>query len=374
MPIVILTDLSIRNLKPTPGKRVTYLDKTLKGFGVRITDTGQMSFVLTYGANRTRVKLGEVGILKLADARQKARSILAERQLGQYRPKGHTTYREALDGFLEAARAKNRPRTVKDYTRLLTSYGFGEERLTDITPREITKRLARLGPGEKSHAQAALKILFADCVRKGLLDQSPMLRVERPVKAEPRSRILTEDEIRAIWQAADGMFGSIIKLCLLTGQRRSEIAHLRAEYIKDGIITLPSSLTKNKKQHSFPYGPMTAEILATLPKTGYLFPARKTWRGGGTVYCAWNKDKPRLDKASGTSGWVIHDCRRTLVSTWAALGIRLEVTEKYINHISGSQSGIVAVYQRHTFMPEMREAVEKWEQYVYALTAPHPVG
>jgi hypothetical protein len=224
MPVITLTDLAIRNLKPTPGKQVTYLDKNLKGFGVRV-GAETMTYVLVNGPNRTRTKLGEVGILKLADARLKARSILAERQLGQYRPKGHTTYREALDAFLEAARAKNRPRTVKDYTRLLTSYGFGEERLRDITPRDITTSLARLGPGEKSHAQTALKILFADCVRKGLLDQSPMLRVERPVKAQPRSRVLTEDETRAIWQAVTGMFGDIIKLCLLLGQRSREIAN-----------------------------------------------------------------------------------------------------------------------------------------------------
>ena len=68
-----------------------------------------------------------------------------------------------------------------------------------------------------------------------------------------------------------------------------------------------------------------------------------------------------LDAASGVTDWVLHDLRRTLVSSWAALGIRLEVTEKYINHISGTHGGIVGVYQRHSFMPEMREAVGKWE-------------
>jgi integrase len=313
------------------------------------------------------MKLGEVGILKLADARAKARTILAERQLGQHKPTGTTTYQNALDGFLRATRAKNRPRTVKDYTRLLTSYGFGAEKLSDISPRDITTRLARLMPGEKAHAQAALKIFFADCVRKSLLDQSPMLRVERLPRAEPRNRVLTDDELAAVWRAADGVFGAIVRLCILLGQRRSEIAHLRADYIHGGLITLPASLTKNKREHTFPYGPMAAAIFETLPKEGYLFPARKTWRGTGTVYCAWNKDKPKLDKASGVTGWVLHDLRRTLVSSWAALGIRIEVTEKYINHISGTHGGIVGIYQRHTFLPEMREAVGKWEAKVAAL-------
>lgn len=174
MPVVTLTDISIRNLKPAAGKRVTYLDKTIKGFGVRITENGQMSFVLTYGPNRSRIKLGEVGILKLAEARQKARTILAERQLGQYQPKGQVTYEAALQGFLEASKAKNRPRTVKDYTRLLTSYGFGAEKLTDITPVAIVKKLKPLDnrPGEGAHVIAALRIFFGYCVRKSLVDRS----------------------------------------------------------------------------------------------------------------------------------------------------------------------------------------------------------
>jgi integrase len=145
------------------------------------------------------------------------------------------------------------------------------------------------------------------------------------------------------------MFGHIVRLCILSGQRRSEIAQLAWEMIDQDaqLITLPSGLTKNGRQHTFPYGPMTVAILKELPtKAGHLFPARKTWRGKGTVYCAWNKDKPKLDVKSGTSGWVLHDLRRTFSSSWAALGIRLEVTEKYINHISGSTTGVAGIYNR----------------------------
>src|SRR5687768_13344215 len=81
VPTIALTDLTVRNLKPVAGKRVTYLDKAIKGFGVRVTDTGQKSFVLTYGEDRKRIKLGDVGIIALKDAREKAKDILAKRQL-----------------------------------------------------------------------------------------------------------------------------------------------------------------------------------------------------------------------------------------------------------------------------------------------------
>jgi integrase len=173
---------------------------------------------------------------------------------------------------------------------------------------------------------------------------------------------------KKVWRACEGTFGQIVRLCILTGQRRSEIAHLTAEMIEDDCIRLPASLTKNSREHLFPIGKLAREIIGGLPKTGYLFPARKSWRKGGTVYNAWNKDKPKLDEASGVTGWVLHDLRRTLVSSWAALGVRIEVTEKYINHISGTHGGIVGIYQRHTFMPEMREATERWEEHLSHLS------
>jgi integrase len=367
MPTVALTDRTIPHLKPVSGKQIIYVDRTLKGFGVRVSDQGRMSYVLTYGANRQRIKLGDVGIVKLADARDRARDILAERQLGMRQATGRETYEAALATFLEAAKAKNRERTVRDYTRLLTSHGFGAEKLGEINARDIHRKLDRLAdrPSEQAHALAALKIFFRFCIRRHLLDATPMERFERPAKPKSRERVLTAPELKKVWRACDssGVFGTIVRLCILLGQRRSEIAHLQWAWIKEDekTITLPSELTKNRREHTFPYGDMTAAILATIPKGKYLFPARKTWRKGGTVYNAWNKDKPRLDTASGIRDWVLHDLRRTFVSSWAALGTRLEVTEKYVNHVSGSHGGIVGVYQRHSFLPEMRAASEAWE-------------
>lgn len=368
MPTVALTDRTIPHLKPVPGKQVIYGDRSLKGFGVRVSGAGQMSYVLTYGANRQRIKLGDVGIVKLAEAREKARTILAERQLGMRQASGKETYERALDLFLEAARAKNRERTVRDYTRLLTSHGFGAERLGDITARDIHRKLDRLAdrPGEQAHTLAALKIFFRFCVRRHLLDATPMERFEPSKRMASRERVLTDSELKQVWCACDStsVFGKIVMLCVLLGQRRSEIARLEWSWVKEDqkTITLPATLTKNRREHTFPYGEMTAAILATIPRGKYLFPARKTWRKGGTVYNAWNKDKPRLDAASRVTDWVLHDLRRTFVSSWAALGTRLEVTEKYVNHVSGSHGGIVGVYQRHSFLPEMRSAVELWER------------
>jgi integrase len=370
LPVIALTDLAIRHLKPEPGKQITFFDRTLKGFGVRV-GAESMTYVLVYGPNRTRVKLGEVGIVRLAEARQAARMLLAERQLGQEPSKGQTTYQEALSAFLEASKAKNKARTVRDYTRLLTRHGFGAEKLSDITARAVQRKLDRLAdtPSEQAHAQAALKIFFAHCVRRHLIDASPMARVDRARRTQSRARVLSEEELVRVWNACEGMFGTIVRLCFLTGQRRSEIAQMTADMIEGDCIRFPPSLTKNGREHLFPVGTIAQEILKELPKEGYLFPARKTWRAGGTVYNAWNKDKPKLDKASGVTGWVIHDARRTLVSSWAALHIRLEVTEKYVNHVSGSHGGVQGIYLRHSFLPEMREAAQRWNDHLADLLA-----
>jgi integrase len=267
----------------------------------------------------------------------------------------------------------NKEPTVRDCPRLLTRHGFGSEKLGDITARDIHRKLDRLAdtPSEQRHVLAALQIFFRFCVRRHLLDTTPMERIERLGRLKSRERVLNALELPSVWLACErmGVFGKITRLCILLGQRRSETALLRWSYINqtERTITLPPEITKNRRQHTFPYGEMTAAIFGEIQKGDYLFPARKTWRSGGTIYNAWNKDKPKLDAASRVREWVLHDLRRTLVSSWAALGIRLEVTEKYINHVSGTHGGIVGIYQRHSFMPEMREAVSKWEAKLFTL-------
>jgi integrase len=317
------------------------------------------------GANRRRVKLGEVGVLKLADARTKARTILAEKQLGRHLPLGSTTYQEALETFLKVAAGKNKPRTVKDYTRLLTRHGFGLEKLGDIQPRSIQANLDNLPPGERAHAYAALSIFFRWCVRRNLVDRNPLERVEKPANRRSRDRVLDDDELKAIWSACRGMFGDIVKLCVLTGQRRSEIAQLQRDWIKGDLITFPRDATKNKREHTFPVGTLAQQIIEAQPHrndTPYLFPARNWGRGKkAAFYASWGRDKAALDRACGVSQWVIHDLRRTLASSWQRLGIPIEVTETYLNHRSGTFAGIVSVYQRHTYLDEMRGAVSRWE-------------
>lgn len=380
MPIVTLTDISVRTLKPVAGKQVTYIDRHLKGFGVRISEKGAMSWVLVYGPRRQRVKLGDVGIVSLKDARKAARDLLSQHQLG-IEPERETehTFDAVRDQFLDDAATRLRARTVRDYTRLLTRhFPFGKRPLADIKPPDLRAKLdaLRSTPSEHFHAQAALATFYRWAFKKHYIDVNPCERLTTPKKRQSRARVLTDDEIKAIWRAGEGMFGDIVKLCLLTGQRRSEIAGLRWEWIdlERKTITFPDWFTKNKREHCFPIGNLTKTVVEAQPRqtdNPYVFPARKDWKKGraATVYHAWNKDKAALDTACGVTGWVLHDCRRTLVSRWAALGVRIEVTEKYVNHVSGTTSGVTGIYLRHSFMAEQTAAVELWERHLQTLIA-----
>jgi len=99
---------------------------------------------------------------------------------------------------------------------------------------------------------------------------------------------------------------------------------------------------------------------------GLFFPAR---REPSKSFSAWSKSKAALDKASGVVGWTLHDLRRTFATSHARIGTPIHVTERLLNHISGTMAGIVSTYQRHTYMPEMRKAVARYEEHLVALLA-----
>ena len=179
-------------------------------------------------------------------------------------------------------------------------------------------------------------------------------------------RVLTDDELIAVWNAAVGFpFGAMIRLLILTGQRRSEIGSLKWQYIKDETITLP--ITKNRRIHTFPVSPKVMQIIENAPQLNdtYLFPAR----GKDSPFNAWGKGKKLLDQQCGVEGWTIHDLRRTFATNLAALTVQPHVVERLLNHSTGTISGIAAIYNRFDYMDEMRAALSQWEDKLEQLLA-----
>jgi len=365
-----LTDISLRALTPPEQGVKVYYDDGFKGFGFRVSQAGTKAFILATGKNRDRVTIGRYPIIGLAEARDVARKMLAERTLGR-----HQTPRialgAALDLFAEQHTAKLAPRTHKEIVRLFTKHlaKLRTKKLADITTHNITNITDKTKPSEGEHFHRACKTFFRWCVRRRLLQHSPIEGLELPSMWKPRERVLSDDELRTVWHAADalgGHFSAIVKLLILTGQRRSEIGGLRASYIENNAICLPSEITKNRRAHTFPIGASAAAILSSNTTTGTttIFPAR----GKPTQpFNGWSKAKTELDQKAKIVPWTLHDLRRSFATGLQRLGVRIEVIEALLNHVSGTRAGIVGVYQRHHYQDEMRDAVERWEIHLHTI-------
>lgn len=380
MPKARLTDITVRNLKAPETGQITYWAEEPSGFGVRVSQGGAKTFILIHGRNRQRVTIGRYPTISLAQARTEAKRLLAEVTLGKSLARS-LTFEEAVAKFLEGAKARNKPRTVRDYDRLLNRHfvpRFRKEQINQISSREIVKRLDSLSdtPSEQQHALSAIRAFFNFAVRQHMITQSPCAAMRPLTRATTRERVLEDWELAHVWQAASATgypFGPIVQLLILTGQRRGEIAALKWKWIdrKERTINLPANLTKNRRQHVFPFADQTEAVIASLPVLGeYLFPAQvETARGKPTTtFNGWGKCKARLDRliAQANEGrvlapWTLHDLRRTFTTNLAALGTPPHVTEKLINHASGTISGVAAVYNRFQYMDEMRAALAKWD-------------
>lgn len=275
------------------------------------------------------------------------------------------TYAEAVETYFKICEQKNRVRTLKDKRRLLGKhFPFHDRPLQSIRSPEVATRIDALleTPSEAYHAFSEIRAFFRWCVSRTYLEASPISALRAPITNAPRERVLSADELKKVANTArgSGVFGKIVLLCLLLGQRRGEIGALRGEYIdrEKRTITLPATLCKNRRQHTFPYGPIAASILNDLPTAGWCFPGR----GSEESFNGWSKCKEAFDRRCPIAHWTLHDLRRTFATNLAELGIPPHVTERYLNHVSGTVSGITAIYNRYAYMPEMKLAAESWEE------------
>lgn len=362
-----LTDITIRSLK-APEKGVVYFaDDLLTGFGVRVSQAGTKSYVLTHGARRTRETIGRVGIIALSEARAEAKLRLAQYTLGKDKPKA-ISWNAAKDEYLTERRPELSAHTNRAYAYYLNRiFRYGTTKLTDITPHDLSDSLAKLNhtPVCQRYAFGTIRAFMRWAHRKHYLDRNPMERMQSPHPYVARERVLTDAELARVWNAAsDDTFGKIVKLLILTGQRRGEIARLKGNMISTDTITLPAALCKNRRPHTFPLGGLARTFLdLDLAGDEYFFKGR----GKETPFDGWSKCKPKLEERAKVEDWTLHDLRRTFASGLAALGVSIPAIERLLNHISGSFGGIVGVYQRYDYMPEMREAIQRWEHHIRAI-------
>jgi integrase len=202
-------------------------------------------------------------------------------------------------------------------------------------------------------------------VGRAILDQSPAEGVPSPAKEVARDRVLSDDELaRAILAAreVDDRYGGIVELLALTGQRREEVARLAWDELDltQQVWAIPKSRTKNAKPHVVQLSDQSIAVLRRMERRGpYVFAAH-----GTKPFQHFAVAKRKLDELSKVTGWRLHDLRRTCVSGMARLGVAPHVADKILNHQSGTISGVAAVYQRHEFLRERKDALERWGAHV----------
>lgn len=362
----------------------TVYDDDLRGFGLRLRAGGRRTWVAVYriGARVRRVSIGDASAVAPDTAREMARAILAQADLGrdaqaekiEERARAAVTLGAVADTYLLRAGTRQKPRSLAETGRYLRRswaalHGLPLHR---IERRQVAVRLAELatesGPVAANRARAALSALFSWAMREGLAEHNPVVGTNRPAAESARDRVLSTAELAALWPAAEGPgdFNAIVRLLLLTGQRREEVAAMRwTELDLDrGIWTLPRERTKNRRPHDVPLVAQVTAILAGLPRREGRELVFGEGRGG---FSGWSQAKARLDARSGVAGWRIHDLRRTCVTGMAEIGIRPHVIEAVVNHVSGHRAGVAGVYNRATYAVEKRAALQAWADHLDAL-------
>jgi integrase len=247
--------------------------------------------------------------------------------------------------------------------------------LAHIGRRTIAERLSEIaaerGPAAANRARATLSAFFVWSWREGLVEQNPVVATNRHGTEGSRVRVLTLAELAEIWRAADGTFGTIIKLLILTGQRRTEIGSLRWSEIDlaSRLIHLPGERCKNHQPHDVPLSEPAAAMLAAIPRLGdFVFGT------AATGFCAYTDGKAALDAriaaarqiAEPMPAWVLHDLRRSVATHMADTGTQPHIVEAVLNHISGHKKGVAGVYNKAVYAVEKRTALLRWGAHVMA--------
>ena len=207
------------------------------------------------------------------------------------------------------------------------------------------------------------------CVDRGTIEASPVANLKAPTKEVARDRVLTDDELSACWNSAvsEGYpFAHFVQILILTGQRRGEVAKMRWSELdlEKGLWTLPGKRAKNAMTHIVPLAPMAIDILKSTPRflnSEFVFTTT-----GTTPISGFGRLKARIDASMppDIEDWRFHDLRRTMATNMAMLRIQPHVIEAVLNHKNGVVSGVAAVYNRHAYIDEKREALTAWADHV----------
>jgi integrase len=382
-----LNDRTLRRLIATTRHRHDLWDSTLSGFGVRLSPAGHCAFVVRYRVNGRlrRFTIGPFPRVSLADARQKARDALREAQggkdlaLDKIEARRAETFAELADEYIERHASKKRSgredirllkgsphkkRTgKKPHVPLVTRWG--SRKVKEITRRDVRDLIddvAARAPIMANRVLALVRKMFNFGIERDWLDVNPCHMVKRAAAERQRDRVLSEDELRAVWKALDSedmVIAAALRLRLLTAQRGGEVlgAAWNEMDLTTGWWTIPAERSKNGLAHRVPLSPQAVKALKALRSvkgdSTWVFPSPKKDKA-----CIVHAQKA-IERVVQRSGVAFrgHDLRRTAASLMVGAGVPRLVVSKILNHV---ETGVTAVYDRHGYDLEKRAALDFW--------------
>ncbi|OPY98902.1 integrase [Bradyrhizobium sacchari] len=302
--------------------------------------------------------------------------------------------RKITGEYLIIAKKKQRPRTYSEVERyLLVAWkSLHSVSVFKITRRHVAARVAdiaaRQGAVSAARARTALSTMFNWAIREGLdIPANPVLGTNRPEQPKSRERVLSDTELAEIWKACgDDDHGRIVRLLILTAQRRDEVGGMRWPELDTvaGRWTLPSARTKNHREHVLPLVPTALALLPPRRNDCDCVFGNGARRKGdeNRGFSGWSKSKAAVDArilsarrgvdedAKPLPHWTVHDLRRTAATVMAdRLGVLPHIVEAILNHVSGHRAGVAGVYNRARYEAEMREALERWTEHLTQISA-----
>jgi integrase len=413
-----LTARFVASKQAVPARgRKDWPDAVVPGLSLRVSANGHRSYVLVaryplHPRNPTRRALGDAGTLTLDEARERARRWLLligkgidpkideERSRAAEKRAQAASFEAVWHAFWEQhasklAKSQEAARAGVAFTRL-----FGLRPASEIEPAEISayiRDIAKTAPEEARNRLGHLRRMYSWAIGSGgfRLSVNPC-SVLKPVdligRKQSRDRVLSDDEVRAVWAACDGPagiealikararkeprgpdallgfpFGPLVRLMLLTGQRERECAGMVWGEIDfdSALWVIPKERMKLDRAHAVPLAPEALALLQSLPR--FTGPHVFSTTGGKKPVNGFSKTKERLDRLSCVQDWILHDLRRTMRSHLSALPIEDRVREQMIAH---AQPGLHKVYDLYSYLPEKRRGFELWEQRLRNILAP----
>lgn len=375
-------------------------DDLCTGLYLVVQPTGKKSWQVRYrhGGVHRRMKLAAFPTLSLADARIRAREVMAAASIGRdpaeevraaKAPKpedDHDKIKTLIDQFdrRHLKGLKTGEVVRRELDRFVVA-AWGGRNIHSITKRDVIDLLDGIADSGRvvtaNRVRAYLNKFLNWAVERDILPISPATGVKPVAKEASRDRVLSDDEIRWFWQACEAEsfpWGPLGKVLLLTGQRLNEAAQMTDGEIRGDLWHLSAGRTKNGRAHDVPLSDAVRAVLGAAARVdgaqGFLFTTTGTTPVSGffkaRAHLAGAMERIAAKErgaAVDIPRWTFHDLRRTVATGMARLGIPVRVTEAVLNHVSGTGGGIVGVYQRHDYADEKRQALIAWGRFVLAL-------